>query len=76
MTLVSYRPGMIQPIDLDVAGARIVWLGYDLESGYCVIELEGGTGLLISADYEGYHILCEPISDKEVRPTPRAIAHG
>ena len=50
LTPVSYLHDMIEPFDLKLAGARIVWLGYDLKIGYLVIELEGGTRLLISAD--------------------------
>ena len=43
-----------------LADKKIVAIGYDENVGFAVIELEGGASLLISADWNGYHIIqCE-----------------
>lgn len=43
-----------------VRGARIESIGYDERTGYVVVSLDNHDDLLISVDWGGYHVVCEP----------------
>lgn len=59
-----------------LAGSRIEAIGYDSDTGFVVIRLEGGGSLLISADCEGYHVHSSGIVVREcgIRPSFKSVS--